>query len=199
MRGTTKRKSHWVSWGSFLLRDASPSFDETLSLTVYSIIPPSSSDPSHGTDLQGRLQRGDPGGSTHRQHLASGSSSLSRLSLSRSDLLLLRLTRTSLPTYLYYQQNVTSNGSVANILPKKIGLTSKADLVNAVRPTHPSWSPEVAVLCTEWNSSCGLGRAGMLASGMACGFARVDMLEGRWRGGKLPPAALKDLRLGLKD
>ncbi|KAL7417775.1 WD40-repeat-containing domain protein [Mrakia frigida] len=96
-------------------------------------------------------------------------------------------------------QNVTSNGSVANILPKKIGLTSKADLVNAVRPTHPSWSPEVAVLCTEWNSSCGLGRAGMLASGMACGFARVDMLEGRWRGGKLPPAALKDLRLGLKD
>jgi len=39
----------------------------------------------------------------------------------------------------------------------------------------------------------------MLASGMACGLARVDILEGRWRDGKLPASALKDLRLGLKD
>ena len=40
----------------------------------------------------------------------------------------------------------------------------------------------------------------MLASGMACGFARVDVMEGRWRGGKdLAKEELKNLRMGLEN
>lgn len=58
---------------------------------------------------------------------------------------------------------------------------SLADL-NARRMTSSAWAPEIGVLCASWNSTCGIGRAGLLASGMACGLARLDvMVDGRWK------------------
>jgi len=56
--------------------------------------------------------------------------------------------------------------------------------LNARRASSQAWSPDVGVLSVAWNSSCGIGRAGLLASGTACGLARIDvMVDGQWRPG----------------
>lgn len=56
--------------------------------------------------------------------------------------------------------------------------------LNGRHAVSQAWAPDVGVLSAAWNSGGGIGRAGLLASGMACGLARVDVLvDGRWRPG----------------
>lgn len=51
----------------------------------------------------------------------------------------------------------------------------------AARENSVGWSPTVKVNKISWNSACGIGRAGLLASGTACGLGRIDFMDGRFQ------------------
>lgn len=51
------------------------------------------------------------------------------------------------------------------------------------RPEGPrrvagSWPPEISITRINWNNACGIGRAGLLASGTGSGLCRVDYMRG---------------------
>ena len=50
-----------------------------------------------------------------------------------------------------------------------------------------SWSPHVGVHRVVWHNAGGIGRAGWVLSGTASGLGRVDMVVGRFVGGRMPP------------
>lgn len=56
------------------------------------------------------------------------------------------------------------------------------------------WPLQVGVHRVAWNSASGYGCANLLASGMACGFVRIDWLEGRFVNGKIPYVDIGTLR-----
>lgn len=45
-----------------------------------------------------------------------------------------------------------------------------------------------------WNSGSGYSCMSLLASGMACGFVRIDYLPGRFYGGKVPYQNVESIR-----
>lgn len=92
----------------------------------------------------------------------------------------------TLPRMYSYRPNSThqnlSQGTAAKVLPPILPKLAKRPAeTNAIRDLTPAWSPDVGVLCATWNSGCGIGRAALLASGMACGLARVDFIKGEWK------------------
>ncbi|CDZ97545.1 WD40/YVTN repeat-like-containing domain [Phaffia rhodozyma] len=90
-------------------------------------------------------------------------------------------------------QNVSftrTHDSKASVLPSLSVSSKPSSITNTVRPITSAWRPEIAVLSTSWNSGSGVGRSPLLASGMACGLARVDvMIEGRWNRARFRRAA----------
>ena len=48
------------------------------------------------------------------------------------------------------------------------------------------WHVQVGIHKTSWHNGGGIRRGGWLASGMACGLARVEFLEGQWTGNFRP-------------
>ena len=48
------------------------------------------------------------------------------------------------------------------------------------------WSPEIGVHRVAWNSAKGLGSAGWLVSGTASGLGRVEWVEGKFVGERVP-------------
>lgn len=56
------------------------------------------------------------------------------------------------------------------------------------------WHPSLAVNVVSWNSGCGLGSAPFLVSGMACGLARIDFLEGAWMRNTFPYVSIEMIR-----
>lgn len=75
-----------------------------------------------------------------------------------------------------------------DFLPEAAGLVVISDRFNQKKQTEKAphdpmylstaaWLPEVGVHKVSWNSSNGLRNAGWLASGMACGLARVEWVD----------------------
>ena len=73
-------------------------------------------------------------------------------------------------------------------------LDSDAQRAARSRESSGAWPKEVGVHRVAWNTSSGYNCASLLASGMACGFVRIDWLEGRFRAGKIPYQDIGSLR-----
>lgn len=91
-------------------------------------------------------------------------------------------------------QNLSLNRSLPSVLSKHKDATART---NAIRGQVVAWEPEIGVLCARWNSANGIGRAGLLASGMACGLVRIDFVEGHWKGSGLTEREARLMRKGL--
>jgi transcription factor C subunit 6 len=57
---------------------------------------------------------------------------------------------------------------------------------NPIVAKSGDWPLEVGVHRTCWNNNAGLGKANWIASGTASGLCRIDIIQGRFIGGKVP-------------
>ncbi|KAF9515709.1 hypothetical protein BS47DRAFT_1293515 [Hydnum rufescens UP504] len=57
-----------------------------------------------------------------------------------------------------------------------------------------AWPYEVGVHRVAWNSGAGIGCSPLLASGMACGFCRIDWVRGRFFQDRVPYGDIESLR-----
>ncbi|KAJ7600867.1 WD40-repeat-containing domain protein [Mycena floridula] len=57
-----------------------------------------------------------------------------------------------------------------------------------------AWPRQVGVQRVVWNSSNGLGNAGLLASATSSGLCRIDNLRGKWIRGKMPYTSVEAMR-----
>ena len=48
--------------------------------------------------------------------------------------------------------------------------------------------------CTRWNDGCGIGQASLLASATASGLCRIDWLNGRFHGDRIPFGSIEAIR-----
>ncbi|KAG8932075.1 hypothetical protein FRC02_001705 [Tulasnella sp. 418] len=86
---------------------------------------------------------------------------------------------------------------------KTINKTKKAKSGSQTQPTinqvsevggSGAWPPEVGVHCVAWNTSNGLTKCQLLASGTASGLCRIDNLWGRFRKDHVPYGGIEVLR-----
>lgn len=81
-------------------------------------------------------------------------------------------------------------------------LDEEAQRAARQRDGSSGWPTQVGIHRVAWNNGSGYSCASLLASGMACGFVRIDWLEGRFFHGKAPYGDIASLRgeeLGLGD
>lgn len=92
------------------------------------------------------------------------------------------------------QNTINTKLSKAGALASPKLSKKNTDRTFAARELTPAFSPRIGVLAVSWCNGTGLGRAGLLATGMACGLARIDVCDGQWKNGRITPGELAWLR-----